>query len=63
MIDAYIKFHKAGYAHSIEAWKDGKLAGGFYGILLGSVVCENKPSITSLSLISNLADGNALQIM
>ena len=39
MIDAYIKFHKAGYAHSIEAWKDGKLAGGFYGILLGSVFC------------------------
>ena len=39
MIDAYIKFHKAGYAHSIEAWKDGKLAGGFYGILIGSVFC------------------------
>ena len=39
MIDAYIKFHKAGYAHSIEVWKDGKLAGGFYGILLGSLFC------------------------
>ena len=30
---------KAGYAHSIEVWKDGKLVGGFYGILLGSVFC------------------------
>ena len=39
MIDAYIKFHNAGFAHSIEAWKDGKLAGGFYGILLGCVFC------------------------
>lgn len=39
MIKAYKKFHKAGYAHSIEVWKDGKLAGGFYGILLGSVFC------------------------
>ena len=39
MIKAYKKFHKAGYAHSIEVWKDGKLVGGFYGILLGSVFC------------------------
>ena len=39
MIKAYKKFHKAGYAHSIEARKDGKLVGGFYGILVGSVFC------------------------
>ena len=39
MIKAYKKFHKAGYAHSIEVWKDGKLVGGFYGILLGRVFC------------------------
>ena len=39
MIKAYKKFHKAGYAHSIEVWKEGKLVGGFYGILLGSVFC------------------------
>ena len=39
MIKAYKKFHKAGYAHSIEAWKDGKLVGGFYGILVGSIFC------------------------
>lgn len=34
---AYKKFHKAGYAHSVEVWHDGKLAGGFYGELIGSV--------------------------
>jgi leucyl/phenylalanyl-tRNA--protein transferase len=39
MIKAYKKFYRAGYAHSIEVWKDGKLAGGFYGILLGSLFC------------------------
>ncbi|MCR4735025.1 MAG: leucyl/phenylalanyl-tRNA--protein transferase [Treponema sp.] len=39
MIKAYKKFHKAGFAHSIEVWKDGKLAGGFYGVLVGSVFC------------------------
>lgn len=35
MIEAYIKLHKNGYAHSVEAWKNGKLAGGLYGISLG----------------------------
>lgn len=39
MLEAYSKLHKAGIAHSFEVWKEGKLAGGFYGILLGSVFC------------------------
>ena len=39
IIEAYNRFHQAGFAHSIEAWKDGKLAGGFYGILMGSLFC------------------------
>ena len=39
MIEAYIKFHKAGYAHSIEVWHGKKLVGGFYGVLVGSVFC------------------------
>lgn len=34
---AYTKLHQLGYAHSAEAWKDGKLAGGLYGIRLGNV--------------------------
>lgn len=37
MINVYTKFHKAGFAHSFEVWHDGKLAGGFYGVLIGSV--------------------------
>lgn len=35
MRDAYIALRRFGYAHSLEAWKDGKLAGGLYGISLG----------------------------
>jgi leucyl/phenylalanyl-tRNA--protein transferase len=35
MIHAYCDLHKAGYAHSVEAWYDGDLAGGLYGISLG----------------------------
>jgi leucyl/phenylalanyl-tRNA--protein transferase len=36
MISAYVRLHKSGYAHSVEAWSDGKLAGGLYGVSLGS---------------------------
>lgn len=37
MIEAYVKLHEAGYAHSVECWQDGKLVGGLYGIALGKV--------------------------
>lgn len=33
---SYIRLHEAGRAHSIEAWKDGELAGGLYGVRLGA---------------------------
>jgi len=36
MIDAYCALHNAGLAHSTEAWLDGELAGGIYGVSLGS---------------------------
>lgn len=35
MIEAYIRLHNAGYAHSIESWHEGGLAGGLYGIAIG----------------------------
>lgn len=35
MIRAYIKLHRLGFAHSVEAWQDNKLAGGVYGLSLG----------------------------
>lgn len=37
MKKAYIRLHGMGYAHSIEAWRDGRLAGGLYGVSLGSL--------------------------
>ncbi len=36
MLLAYKELHRLGYAHSVEAWQDGQLAGGFYGIAIGS---------------------------
>lgn len=35
MARAYRKLHKLGYAHSVEAWANGRLVGGVYGIALG----------------------------
>ena len=34
-ITAYTQLHYAGLAHSVEAWKDGELVGGLYGVALG----------------------------
>lgn len=33
---AYRDLHQAGYAHSIECWQEGELAGGLYGVSLGA---------------------------
>ena len=35
MIHAYCQLHEEGYAHSVEAWYHGKLAGGLYGLATG----------------------------
>jgi leucyl/phenylalanyl-tRNA--protein transferase len=32
---AYTGLHNAGFAHSIEVWMDGELAGGIYGVSIG----------------------------
>lgn len=33
----FIQLHQIGYAHSAEAWINGELAGGLYGLVLGNV--------------------------
>jgi leucyl/phenylalanyl-tRNA--protein transferase len=32
---AYGALHRLGHAHSVEAWIEGKLAGGLYGVAIG----------------------------
>lgn len=36
IFNSYLALHTAGYAHSLEVWRDGKLAGGLYGVELGA---------------------------
>jgi len=35
MVKAYRRLHLSGFAHSVEAWHDGELVGGLYGVSLG----------------------------
>ncbi|AAU92195.1 MULTISPECIES: leucyl/phenylalanyl-tRNA--protein transferase [Methylococcus] len=37
MQSAYLAFHHAGFAHSFEAWQDGALVGGLYGVAMGRI--------------------------
>jgi leucyl/phenylalanyl-tRNA--protein transferase len=37
MLAGYTALHARGFAHSIEAWRDGELVGGLYGVSLGAV--------------------------
>lgn len=36
-VDAYSELHELGWAHSVEAWRDGELAGGLYGLAIGGL--------------------------
>ena len=33
--ESYMRLHELGYAHSVEAWAERKLAGGLYGVAIG----------------------------
>lgn len=35
IFESYCALHDAGFAHSVEVWQGGKLAGGLYGVALG----------------------------
>jgi len=35
MMEAYVRLHESGIAHSVEVWQNGELAGGLYGLSLG----------------------------
>jgi leucyl/phenylalanyl-tRNA--protein transferase len=35
IVESYARLHELGHAHSVEAWQNGKLAGGLYGVSVG----------------------------
>ncbi len=36
-VGAYVRLHELGWAHSVEAWREGELAGGLYGLRIGGL--------------------------
>lgn len=55
---AYIRLHEEGFAHSVESWLDGELAGGIYGVSLGKCFfgesmfsCESNASKVALAAL------------
>ncbi len=34
---AYLRLHELGWVHSVEAWRDGRLCGGLYGVAVGGL--------------------------
>ena len=56
MVEAYCTLHDMGYAHSVECWLDDKLAGGLYGISLGSIffgesMYSKQPNSSKIGLV------------
>ncbi len=55
-VSAYCGLHAEGLAHSVEAWEDGELVGGLYGVDVGGVFCGEsmfhyRPNASKLALI------------
>ena len=63
MIDAYEALHRLGIAHSVEAYENGVLAGGLYGLTFGNAffgesmfaLRPNASKVTLVTLCSDLA--------
>lgn len=55
MQKAYRALHRLGYAHSVETWIDGRLAGGLYGIALGQAFYGE-------SMFSNVRDASKIAL-
>lgn len=60
MVRAYGAFHRAGFAHSVETWIGGKLAGGLYcvnigGALFGESMFTRVPDASKVALAALVA--------
>jgi leucyl/phenylalanyl-tRNA--protein transferase len=56
MIEAYTTLHRLGWAHSVEAWRDGKLAGGVYGVAVGGLFAGE-------SMFTRIRDGSKVALV
>ena len=60
MLQAYLRLHQRGFAHSVEAWRDGRLAGGLYGVAIGRMffgesMFTREPDASKVALVHLVA--------
>jgi leucyl/phenylalanyl-tRNA--protein transferase len=53
---AYRELHRLGWVHSVEAWEDGELAGGLYGVAIGGLFAgesmwHRRPDASKVALV------------
>ncbi len=53
---AYTELHRLGWAHSVEAWRDGRLVGGLYGVAIGGLFAGE-------SMFSRARDASKVALM
>lgn len=66
MEQAYIRLHELGWAHSVECWKNGTLAGGVYGVAIGGCffgesmfsAAPNASKVALATLVNRLVEWN-----
>ncbi|HBU28343.1 MAG: leucyl/phenylalanyl-tRNA--protein transferase [Thiobacillus sp. GWE1_62_9] len=56
MVAAYSRLFEAGYAHSVETWRDGRLVGGLYGVAIGRMfygesMFSREPDASKVALV------------
>jgi leucyl/phenylalanyl-tRNA--protein transferase len=66
-VRSYTRLHHLGWAHSVEAWRDGRLAGGLYGVSIGGLFAgesmfhrdRDASKVALLGLVELLRDEHA----
>lgn len=64
---SYLRLHELGWAHSVEAWRDGELAGGLYGVAIGGLFAgesmftrvRDASKVALVALVELLSDEHA----
>lgn len=68
-VAAYTRLHELGWAHSVEAWRDGELVGGLYGLAIGGLFAgesmfhrvRDASKVALVGLVQLLTDEHAAQ--
>lgn len=60
IVDAYSALHAHGHAHSVEAWREGTLVGGLYGVAIGRMffgesMFAHEPDASKIALVHLIA--------